>query len=799
MENISKDLVSDFVKKIGGPYARYGEKMQQDLSDQQYNSFLLTQNYSELFSELRIENQLHRNLIQRNLEALRNSQQLQKQLVSPPVSSSSSSQPPASTLPFPKHGIALSAIDHFILSCGGIELFNNLTTTEVNIEAQKPFTYLDSCSYCDYLDKHHLPGVDQPIVFISHAWKYKFLDVMDAIRNHFNKSSFDGQDPVIWFDLFTNNQHDAPDLDFHWWSTTFQQAIRDIGTTVMVLSPWSDPIPLTRAWCLYEIYCTIQTESQFEIAMSSSENESFVTTLGSDFNCIKQLLSVVNVERSEAWNPLDLQRIFEIVSKTIGFNEINSLVSTRLREWIVSVTEKAYSKLETVDNETIEVEEKKIELGENLGLLYMEFCRYPLAEEFLKRAYEQVLKREGVSSAKTLRKMNNLGILYEKIGNYESAIPLFQTCVENYETLLREDTSVSSALFQSKNSFALCLMRTGDYQQALDLFQSCSDHFAAAVAADEGSTHLLDSYLCSTFNLGVCLDYMDQLPRALETFEELYAFQISHRSYGKEHYDTLRVMTSLGSVYERMGAHDSSRTPQALELYHKAYEIKATKFGLDHVSTLTTALALGKLFNALGRYREAIPLLTSCYEAHAHLYVNESLMFHTAYHLIIALLNSSEKPLEDQEEGRQGEGQSEQGQRMTNPEIARRLCVECLEWKSMNPEHNYYQFLFQNKEVCEELLESEVVRQNLAKLPLILEKKPEDASALSVSVSSHEHEHPLELTEDPYGGGGRCICDVCERMIIRWVYHCELCQYDCHPKCVLNRSLLHPKEEMPER
>jgi tetratricopeptide (TPR) repeat protein len=791
MEKISKDVLSNFVKKIGGPYERYGERMQQYLSNEQYSSFISTQNYSELFSLLQIENQLHQNLIQRNLEILRNSQKLQNELISPPTSSPSSSSSPtaaASTLPFPKHGIALSAIDQFIESCGGIHLFTNLTTTEVNIEAQKPFTYLDSCSYCDYLTQHNLPGVSQPIVFISHAWKYKFLDVMDAIRNYFLSSSRTSSDPaadppgdpIIWFDLFTNNQHDAPDLDFTWWSTTFQQAIHDIGTTVMVLSPWSDPIPLTRAWCLYEIYCTIHTQSVFEIAMSSVEKESFVRTLGSDLNCVKQLLSVVNVERSEAWNPLDLQRIFEIVQKTVGFNEINSLVSTKLREWILTATEKAYRE-EVEEGE--EGEERKIELGENLGLLYLEFCRYPLAEEFLSRAYQQVLAREGGDSENTLRKMNNLAILYEKMGNYETAIPLFQTCVEKYENLYR-GSSYSNA-FLSKNSLALCLMRSGEYQQALDLFQSCSDYFAAAVmdtpspppsstatatAASSSSSdaHLLDSYLSATFNLAVCHDYLDQLSKALELFEELYDFLLASDRYGKDHYETLRVMTSLGSVYERIGGEE--KTAQALEFYRRAYETKGIKFGLDHVSTLTTGLALGKLLSSLGLYREAIPILTSCYESYGRLYGNEALMFHSVYHLVIALLNSPpEAPPADK----------------SRVETARRLCEECLQLQSVNPGHQYFQFLSRNKELCEEISENLFFEQNISKFP----------SSLSVSSSS-SHEHPLELTQDPYGGGqGRCVCDVCERIIIGWLYHCELCQYDCHPRCVLSPSLLHPEEE----
>jgi hypothetical protein len=53
---------------------------------------------------------------------------------------------------------------------------------------------------------------------------------------------------MLWFDIFTINQHNTVTGDFLWWSTTFKSAIRSFGRTAMVLAPWQDSIPLTRAW-----------------------------------------------------------------------------------------------------------------------------------------------------------------------------------------------------------------------------------------------------------------------------------------------------------------------------------------------------------------------------------------------------------------------------------------------------------------------------------------------------------------------------------------------------------------------
>ena len=148
-------------------------------------------------------------------------------------------------LPFRKHGVRLDYYQEFIAACGGRDSLKGLTTTEVNENFVKPATAHFQSSYCDMLSSQRHAAVGLlATVFTSHAWKYLFLDVIDALLYHFQ----DEPGIVVWFDLFSNNQHKAVDLDFHWWCNTLKTAIEQFGHTVMVLSPWQDPIPLTRAY-----------------------------------------------------------------------------------------------------------------------------------------------------------------------------------------------------------------------------------------------------------------------------------------------------------------------------------------------------------------------------------------------------------------------------------------------------------------------------------------------------------------------------------------------------------------------
>jgi hypothetical protein len=145
---------------------------------------------------------------------------------------------------FPKDGVKLSTFDNFMMSFGGTDNFRGLTTAQVNQKFVLPTTSYMQSSYCDYLkSKENCFDVGTAQVFISHAWKYQFLDVVEALKSHFR----DNKDIFIWFDLFSNNQHkDSTSQSFEWWSETFKSAIAQFGHTVLILAPWNDPIPLRR-------------------------------------------------------------------------------------------------------------------------------------------------------------------------------------------------------------------------------------------------------------------------------------------------------------------------------------------------------------------------------------------------------------------------------------------------------------------------------------------------------------------------------------------------------------------------
>ena len=71
------------------------------------------------------------------------------------------------------------------------------------------------------------------------------------------------------------NQHRSGELPSEWWSGAFTAAIAAIKHTLLVLQPWNEPVPLSRSWCLWEIYSSIDSACPLTVIMSPKEREAF--------------------------------------------------------------------------------------------------------------------------------------------------------------------------------------------------------------------------------------------------------------------------------------------------------------------------------------------------------------------------------------------------------------------------------------------------------------------------------------------------------------------------------------------
>ncbi len=300
-------------------------------------------------------------------------------------------------------------------------------------------------------------------MFISHAWEYNFLEVIDALVYHFRNEP----DVIVWLDIFSCNQHRTMNLDFNFWSGTFKSAIQSMGRTVMVLSPWNNPIPLTRAWCLWELYCTAHMTCKFEVAMTENTTEQFLDDMKDPIEEIDKMLATIDVANSKCFNPTETVLIHECVRREVGYTKLNSMVFDLLRNWIISKMEETCREILT---QTSKSHPDALIAMNNMAVVYESLGRQELVEPLLVSCLEMSLKVLGKNHRGTLCCMNNLAGLYLQHGRYEVAETLYVACLETRKVALGDaypDT------LSSTNDLAMLYERQGRFHEAELLLKLC--------------------------------------------------------------------------------------------------------------------------------------------------------------------------------------------------------------------------------------------------------------------------------------------------------------------------------------
>jgi hypothetical protein len=238
---------------------------------------------------------------------------------------------------FPKDGVKISYIvGPFIEVLGGIGAIRGLTTEQVCQQKIKPLTLKSKSLYCAILKNQGHPAyVERADALISHARSYLFEDFLSALKWKLRNEP----DAAIWLDLFSINQHEPIDWTFEWLSTTFKSNVAQIGRTIMVMSPWDNPLPYTRSWCVFEDYCSTESGGVFEIAMSKTDEKQFLQDIQDDTrNRINKMLATISAEKSECSVASDRESIFAVIQNTVGFSKLDSMVFERHREWVIQVS-----------------------------------------------------------------------------------------------------------------------------------------------------------------------------------------------------------------------------------------------------------------------------------------------------------------------------------------------------------------------------------------------------------------------------------------------------------------------------
>eukprot|EP01041_Mallomonas_annulata_P000523 gene523-999_t len=525
--------------------------------------------------------------------------------------------------PFPMRGVTLKLLqglrDHVVndLRCP------RWTTTDVCEHLIKPWTHDSQCSFADFIQNEFSNEIFVPIglnykqcfgerasIFVSHAWKYEFVELVSSVETFFvdQMENFDddsdgtgtgtanritADNTYLWLDLFVNDQWHAPSLPYEWWSGTFLSAIKKIGHTMLVLSPWNDPIPLTRAWCLWEILSTIRTDSIMTVQLSQQQRHEFQQKLRQDEDCVLDAFCRIDVQKSEAWKSSDKEMIFQAVEKFGGgFRGVNNLLMSKLRDWVTrSVQEMVNDPFQSLIGATGDMDagndmssikqapaaalRDKILLA---GILNAQNRSSEAEAMYLEviAGFEDLLGR---NHPETLRVVARLAALYRGRNRVSQALTLFYRILEGFTTTLGKNHPDT---LRTYSSLAAIMKQLRNYDEAVRVYSMVLEKFRDILPVDHRDT------LSTLHNLGAVYSDQGSYKEAAALFQE--ALQGYERSIGADHPQTLRTVHCMAILFQ-----NQKKFKQAEVFYIRALVGFEKALGPKHPDTVKVAANVAAL------------------------------------------------------------------------------------------------------------------------------------------------------------------------------------------------------------
>eukprot|EP00873_Tetraselmis_striata_P006715 jgi/Tetstr1/426979/TSEL_017192.t1 len=180
--------------------------------------------------------------------------------------------------------------------------FPTAKTRDVVFKFIKPSTAKNQCRFYEQLPPH---AVSRPDLFISHMQDATFLDVVRQVEQALCDA--DPNNVFVWMDIFVINQHSIGN-DLPYLQACLLAAKR--GTLMVMEKDASGGTPLSRVWCILELWSTMILRSPKFMAITGEERRS----AGAWDSTVRQL----NVEECGAFAIEDKEKILSKINSTPG-------------------------------------------------------------------------------------------------------------------------------------------------------------------------------------------------------------------------------------------------------------------------------------------------------------------------------------------------------------------------------------------------------------------------------------------------------------------------------------------------
>jgi tetratricopeptide (TPR) repeat protein len=228
----------------------------------------------------------------------------------------------------------------------------------------------------------------------------------------------------------------------------------------------------------------------------------------------------------------------------------------------------------------------------NLAGLYESMGRYAEAEPLYLRSLTIREEQLGANHPDTANSLNNLALLYKSMGRYAEAEPLYLRSLTIREKQLGAN---NPDIAQSLNNLALLYESMGRYAAAAPLYLR-----SLAICEEQlGANH--PDTATSLNNLASLYKSMGRYAEAEPL--QVRSLAIKEEQLGANHPHTANSLNNLALLYKSMGKYAAAEP-----LYLRSLAIREEQLGANHPNTANSLNNLASLYKSMGRYIEAEPL-----------------------------------------------------------------------------------------------------------------------------------------------------------------------------------------------
>ena len=229
-------------------------------------------------------------------------------------------------------------------------------------------------------------------------------------------------------------------------------------------------------------------------------------------------------------------------------------------------------------------------LYNNIGVVYDDLGEYDKALDYYKQALSIREELIGKEHPDTATSYNNIGGVYADLGDYDKALEFHKQALDIRKKVLEKN---HPDVAMSYNNIGNVYRSLGNYNTTLRYYKQASAIWETVLGKEHPHT------AASIFNHGLVYSDLGDYNKAQEYFQQ--ALEIREKVLGKKHPDTAKSYMGIGMLYGILGEHEKS-----LKYFEQAMYILEKTLGKEHPTTAASYNNIGNLYSDLGKYDKAL-------------------------------------------------------------------------------------------------------------------------------------------------------------------------------------------------